>query len=125
MLHVYLSLLMAAGQYASTNQRNGKIAFTQGNYGKAIQEFKKALEEDQKSSTNWLWLGRALGRKAENSNRLRAAFMVGDIRQALEKAVDLDPSNNEARGDLLDFYLDAPASFGGGQDKARTVAGAM
>jgi tetratricopeptide (TPR) repeat protein len=38
-----------------------------------------------------------------------------------EKAVALDPSNKEATGDLLDFYLDAPGFMGGGYDKAEAL----
>ncbi len=40
----------------------------------------------------------------------------------LEKSVRLDPSNKEATGDLLDYYLDAPGFLGGGLDKAETLA---
>ena len=36
-----------------------------------------------------------------------------------EKSVRLDPSNKEAAGDLLDFYLDAPGFLGGGWIKPR------
>jgi tetratricopeptide (TPR) repeat protein len=36
--------------------------------------------------------------------------------------VELDPGNWEARSDLAEFYLDAPAIVGGGKDKARAQA---
>lgn len=111
-----------AGGHSAEHLRAGQIAFTQGNYDKAVNEFKKAVKDHPNSSEDWLWLGRALGRKAENSNPIRAAFMVGDIRKAFENAVQLDPKNIDARGDLIDFYLDAPAAFGGGLDKARAQA---
>ena len=103
----------------------GKMAFTQGNWDKAIHEFKKAVHDHPEDSQCWLWLGRALGRKAENSNPLHAALMVGEIRGAFEKAVEVDPKNMDARGDLLDFYLEAPSAFGGGMDKARAAAEAI
>jgi tetratricopeptide (TPR) repeat protein len=100
----------------------GKTAYAQGNFDKAIREVKKSIHERPASGELWLWLGRSLGRKAENINPLRAAFLVGDIRQAFEKAVELDPANIDAREDLLDFYLEAPSAFGGGIDKARAEA---
>jgi tetratricopeptide (TPR) repeat protein len=103
----------------------GKLAYTQGNYDKAIHEFRKSIREHPTLGEIYMWLGRSLGRKAENSNPLHAALMVGDIRQAFEKAVELDPKNLDARGDLLDFYLEAPGPFGGGVDKARAEADAI
>jgi len=68
------------------------------------------------------WLGRAYGRRAETSNPLTAPGYAGKSRQALEKSVRLDPSNKEATGDLLDFYLEAPGFLGGGFDKAHALA---
>jgi tetratricopeptide (TPR) repeat protein len=103
----------------------GQIAFTEGNYDRAVHEFRKAVHEHPDSSSDWLWLARALGRKAENSNPMHAAFMVGDIRRAFEKSVELDPKNLEARADLLEFYMEAPSAFGGGMDKARDQADAI
>ena len=39
-----------------------------------------------------------------------------------EKAVELDPTDKDALGDLLDFYLDAPGFLGGGVHKAELLA---
>jgi tetratricopeptide (TPR) repeat protein len=39
-------------------------------------------------------------------------------RQSFEKALQLDPGNAEALGDLFDFYVEAPGIVGGGMDKA-------
>src|ERR1022692_2234767 len=111
--------------HAVEHHHIGLIAFTNGDYEKAIHEFKKAVQEHPGSSEDWLWWGRALGRKAENVNPLRAAFIVSEVRKAFEKSVELDPSNLDARGDLLDFYLAAPSAFGGGRDKAQQQADAI
>ena len=51
--------------------------------------------------------------------------MVGDVRREFEQAVALDPNYVEARSDLLEFYLGAPRSFGGGIDKAEVQADAI
>ncbi len=103
----------------------GKIAYANGDYERAIQKFQKAVRENQGDAEAHLWLGRALGRKAESVNSLRAALLVGDIRREFERAVELAPSNLEARADLMEFYLDAPGIFGGGLEKARAQAQAM
>ena len=104
----------------------GKAEYANGNHDKAIELLHQVIKKDPKNAEAYLWLGRALGRKAENSNFLRAAFLVGDIKKALERAVELAPDDDDARGDLLDFYLDAPASMGGGvvraQEQARIMA---
>lgn len=51
--------------------------------------------------------------------------MVGDVRREFEQAVALDAKNVEARSDLLQFYLGAPPSFGGGIDKTEAQADAL
>ncbi len=108
-----------------TRIERGKTLYNHGKHDDAIAEFREALKLRPNDSMAHLWLGRALGRKAEKSSRFRAAFMVGDIRREFERAVELDPKNLEARSDLVDFYLDAPSMFGGGIDKARQQAQAM
>jgi tetratricopeptide (TPR) repeat protein len=47
----------------------------------AIKDFRKAIELDPKSSDSYLWLGLALRKMHQNS----------EARQALQKAIDLDP----------------------------------
>ena len=42
-----------------------------------------------------------------------------------ERAVELDPANREAAGDLFDYYLDAPGFLGGGVNKAEALAAAV
>lgn len=103
----------------------GKIEYANGNHDKAIELLRHVTKQDSRNAEAYLWLGRALGRKAEKSNPLRAAFLVGDIKRAFERAVELAPTNNDARGDLLDFYLEAPGSMGGGMQRAEEQARAM
>ncbi len=111
--------------HAKEHHHAGQLAFTQGNYDKAIHEFKKAVHDHPESSEDWMWLGRSLGRKAESDNPFHAAFLVGDVRRAFEKSVELDPQNLDAHTDLLEFYMEAPSAFGGGLDKAREQAQAI
>lgn len=117
----------AAEREAVSRKRleTGRDLYDHGKYDEAIREFREAVNLDPKYSWGHLWLGRALGRKVEKINPVRAAFMVGDVRREFERAVELDPRNIEARSDLLQFYLDAPGIFGGGIDKARAQAAEM
>jgi tetratricopeptide (TPR) repeat protein len=69
-----------------------------------------------------LWLGRIYGEKADRSNFLKASGLAGKVRAEFERAVELSPRSWEARTDLAEFYLEAPAIVGGGKDKARAQA---
>jgi len=104
---------------------SGRSFYQGGKNEEAIREFREAIKLDPNHSWAHLWLGRALGRKIEKMNPVRAAFGVGDVRREFERAVELDPRNLEARSDLLQFYMDAPGVFGGGMDKARKQAEAI
>ena len=69
-----------------------------------------------------LWLGRALGMKAQNAGIFAAIGYVGEIKGSFIKAVELDPRNYDARYDLVQFYLQAPGIAGGSVSRARDVA---
>ena len=69
-----------------------------------------------------LWLAREYGEKAANSNLMTAAGIARKAKNEFERAVQLDPSNVEARLDLAQYYTEALAIMGGGPDKARDQA---
>ncbi len=67
-------------------------------------------------------MGRSYGEKAEHSGLLAAVKLAKRVREEFETAVRLDPNNVEARADLAEFYMEAPAIMGGGRDKAEAQA---
>ncbi len=69
-----------------------------------------------------MWLGCAYGEKAERENFLAAIVLAVKVREEFERAVQLDAKNVEARLDLAEFYVEAPAFLGGGEQKARAQA---
>jgi tetratricopeptide (TPR) repeat protein len=85
----------------------------------------KAVALDSANSDYQLWLARAVGEKAEHSSFVTAVRMVPKIRNAFERAVQLNGSSVEARTDLAEFYMEAPAFLGGGKDKALAQARAL
>jgi Flp pilus assembly protein TadD len=103
----------------------GKNYFMLGDYKKAVDYFEKSLHQNPGSSEAELWLGRAWGRRAENSGGPMAMIYASRTRQCFEKALALDPANREAKNDLFDFYLNAPGFLGGGVDKAESAARAI
>ncbi|MFZ0731875.1 MAG: tetratricopeptide repeat protein [Candidatus Sulfotelmatobacter sp.] len=99
--------------------------FTRDEWDHAISNCERARSLDPQNSMYSLWLGRALGEKADRAGFISAAGLVRKVRASFERAVELDPKNWEARTDLAEFYLEAPAIVGGGKDKARQQADAL
>jgi tetratricopeptide (TPR) repeat protein len=97
----------------------GQSCLLEGEYRKATDALEKAAALDPHSSEIQTWLGRAWGRRAETSFALNAMGYANKSREAFETAIQLDPANKAALGDLFDFYLAAPGLVGGGPDKAR------
>ena len=96
--------------------------FMLGDWDAGIRACEKAVSLDPYNSRYQLWLGRIYGEKAAHVNFWSAARLTGKVRNAFETAVRLDPNSAEARTDLAEFYLEAPAIFGGGKDKAEAQA---
>jgi tetratricopeptide (TPR) repeat protein len=114
--------LRANAEDAEAHNLLCRIYFTEERWDDAVSECVRAASLNPKSSTYQLWLGRAYGRKAEHSSFWTAASLGGKARDAFQRAVQLDPSNVEARSDLSEFYIEAPGFMGGGSDKAEAQA---
>lgn len=100
----------------------GKCHLMLGDFKKATLDFQKAVAMDAQSSSYMLWLGRSWGRRAETASPFVAPGNAAKARDCFEKALQLDPNNRDALGDLFDYYLDAPGFLGGGADKAEAIA---
>jgi tetratricopeptide (TPR) repeat protein len=88
----------------------------------AIHMAEKALAVDPKNSSYHLWLGRAMGRKAEDANPFTAFSLARKVKTEFERAVALDGDNLPARSDLSEYYLEAPGFLGGDKNKAKQQA---
>ena len=96
--------------------------FELGAWDAGIPSCEKAVALAPDNGLYHLWLGRIYGEKADRAGFLSAAGLAGKVRTEFERAVELSPNNWEARTDLAEFYLEAPAIVGGGKDKARAQA---
>jgi len=74
------------------------------------------------ASVAQMWLGRAYGFKAERTNPILGYRLAKKAHMAFERAVELDPGNVAAIGDLGEFYVSAPSFLGGGLDRAEALA---
>jgi tetratricopeptide (TPR) repeat protein len=103
----------------------GRNQYMLGDYKKASEAFEKVVQAEPANSDAALWLGRAMGRRAETSSLFTAPAYAGKARTFFEKAVELNPRNLEALSDLFEYYLEAPGLLGGGFDKAQATAAKM
>jgi tetratricopeptide (TPR) repeat protein len=87
-------------------------------WNKAVSACQKAVSADPGNTRYHLWLGRAYGEKADKSEFLAAASLAKKVHEEFETAIQLDPQNLDARMDLAEFYIEAPAIVGGGKSKA-------
>jgi len=100
----------------------GRDRFMLGDYKGAAEAFESAFSLEPGNSEYAHWLGRSFGRRAETSSPFFAPRYASKARAYFEKAVGLDPENEEALSDLFDYYLQAPGFLGGGYDKAEAIA---
>ena len=66
-------------------------------------------------------LGEVLGTKAVRGGIMSAIGYASKIRDAFQKAVELNPQNIQARSSLMEYYLQAPSIAGGGKGKAEKL----
>ena len=105
-------------QTGESLELSGRCRYFLGDYKAAADDLQKAVQQDPRSSDHYMWLGRALGRRAETSVFFMALKYASETRKSFEKAVELNPANIEAVNDLISFYLDAPGFLGGGMEAA-------
>jgi tetratricopeptide (TPR) repeat protein len=110
-----------AGQAGALNLEC-RVHFTLQQWDAAIKECEEAVRLDGQNSDYHLWLGRALGEKADRASFLSAYSLAKRVRLEFEEAVRLNPRNGDALADLGEFYKDAPGVVGGGTDKAAGIA---
>ena len=113
-----LEALPASGPVFALRGRN---FFMKNDFRHATELLERAVAAVPSSAEYYLWLGRAYGRRAETSTFLTAPGHASKARQNFERAVQLDPSNSEALGDLFEYYLQAPGFLGGGHERAAAL----
>lgn len=116
------SLPSSAAGLAPAHNLLCRVRLTLEQWDAAANECEQAVRLDGQNSDYHLWLGRALGEKADRASFLTAYSLAKRTRAEFEEAVRLNPRNAEALSDLGEFYRDAPGVVGGGMDKAEGIA---
>jgi tetratricopeptide (TPR) repeat protein len=117
-----LRLLNSLPSSAETHNLRCRVLFSLERWDDAAVECAQAVAVDPQNSNDHMWLGRALGEKADRVSFISAFTLGIQVRNEFEQAVRLDPRNAPALADLGEFYYEAPGILGGGSDKAEAIA---
>lgn len=118
-----ISLLNTLPGSAEAHNLRCRVYFTLERWDDAASECDQAVRLNGANSRNHLWLGRALGEKADNASFLSAFNLAKRARAEFEQAVSLNPRDGDALTDLGEFYTSAPGIVGGGTEKAQSLLG--
>lgn len=100
----------------------GELQFATNNPSMAVEYADKAIQFDPTKARYHLLRGNALGARVNQVNVLRRLSMASNCRSAFEKAVQLEPRNQDARLQLFNYYFLVPSIAGGSLDKAKAFA---
>ena len=82
----------------------------------------KAVALDPGTAKYHRQLAEAIGVTAQHANVLQQLLLARRFRKEIDRAIELDPNDVQARRDLLEFYLVAPGIVGGDREHARETA---
>jgi len=116
------ALVKAAPGDADARVLQVRLLLRQNNAKEAIAIAEAAVGRAPGNAQAHYWLGNAYGSRVGQVGMLSKLVIAPKLRGAFEQAVVLDPNLLEARSALVQFYLLAPATVGGGIDKARAQA---
>lgn len=87
----------------------------------AIEALERAIDLEPRNADYRFALGLAYAARMSELSLLRAALIMGEAKQAMVSAVELDPQHAGAAMALAELLLDVPAAMGGDRKKAREL----
>ncbi len=109
---------LVAAEDASALYRQAQELMRREQFAVAIPLLEKCVAAEPGNSKFHQWLGRALGLQAAQNGIVSGAMSLRKVRAELEKAIELDPLNLEARQDIAIMYRALPGVLGGSNAKA-------
>jgi tetratricopeptide (TPR) repeat protein len=119
---VFERILEVDPDQAAANYFLGRIYLRSNDPDTAQGFLEKAVEVEGRNVEYRLWLARVYGRKTRTASFLAAAKWAGRWLTELGTAFAIDPEHIEARKQLFQYYLNAPAIGGGDKKKAMRLA---
>jgi tetratricopeptide (TPR) repeat protein len=113
-----LAVPLGAAEDAAALYRQAQDLVRREQFTAAITLLEKCVATQPANSKYHQWLGRALGLQAAQNGIMSSVMSIRKVRVELEKAIELDPLNLEARQDLAVMYRAAPGFLGGSNAKA-------
>lgn len=112
----------AAPDDADAWQALGQANLALQNTDAAVTAYEKAVQLQPNNSGCQLQLGQAYGLAATKAGLFAKMGFARKCKDAFERAVELDPSNINARWSLMEFFRQAPGFVGGGMAPAYAQA---
>lgn len=100
----------------------GQVQLTLGRTSEGVATLRQATDLHADSAEAHYRLGQALTLSVAAAGTWTRIWTAGDIGDAFERAVELEPTSGEYRWALFEFCRHAPAIIGGGRKKAREQA---
>lgn len=118
---LFLEVLAQDPENERAQEYLGSIAFDFKEYQKSAAYVKPLMEKHPNVARFHFKYAGAIGLYAKN-NKMKAMFLLDDIKEHFHKAADLDKTFIDARMALVQLYLELPGMFGGSKDKALLYA---
>jgi len=118
----FLSALKSGYNNYKTKEFLGDIAAYSKNWDEALKYYRVLVLENNRNANYHFKYGGALAYKAQNSSKLKALSLVGDIKKHLHRAAELAPTHIDVRWALVEIYISFPKIVGGSEEKAKKYA---
>ncbi|PAM94314.1 hypothetical protein B4N84_14705 [Flavobacterium sp. IR1] len=115
---LFEAVLIVKPSDVNTIEYLAEIAAHNKAWVKGAEYFKKLKELKPSEADYFYKYGGCLAMRAMEVNKLKAFGMVDDMKQAFEKAIELNPKHVPARWALIEIYLLLPGFLGGSESKA-------
>jgi tetratricopeptide (TPR) repeat protein len=103
----------------------GRVRYQQREWDDAGDLFEEAVDMGRDTAETQVWLGRARVNQAQEASIFRRLSIASDAKDAFERAVELDSTDADALGSLIDYLVGAPSIAGGDRDRARELIGTL
>jgi tetratricopeptide (TPR) repeat protein len=114
----YQAELAATPDNAEAEFYLGRIALAQQRHDDALARLQHTVELAPENSNYYYWLGIAYAGKVNaTQDFMEKGQLAPKMKEAAEKAVELDPDNLDARQFLAQYLFNAPPIVGGSEEK--------